>query len=174
MKKVLLLLSVFTLIFVTGCEDTAKEDVKENKDTSDVEEPVSFETYIEDNYDVDSDNVYVYATTDEFNDLIDNEETFFVFVGLHTWPACQAALPYGNEIAKEVELDEIIYFNARQDDASQVLDKYEVSTVPTLLYFEEGKLIDASNKEEYQNLAGETEEEYYTELFTRFYSNKKD
>ena len=63
---------------------------------------------------VSDDNVFVYRDIDEIIQIMD-EGTGIVFLGFPECDWCQAYVKYLNETAKEMEIEEIYYFNIKED-----------------------------------------------------------
>lgn len=59
---------------------------------------------------VSKDNVFVYKTHNEINEMLE-KGTGVIYLGFPSCPWCQAYVPYLNEVAKEMEIKEIAYFN---------------------------------------------------------------
>ena len=51
---------------------------------------------------------------------------------------CKMLSPIIDELAEEIS--EVEFYKINIDDASEVTDKYEIVSIPTILYFENGKL----------------------------------
>ena len=63
---------------------------------------------------VSDDNVFVYRDIDEIIQIME-EGTGIVFLGFPECDWCQAYVKYLNETAKEMEIEEIYYFNIKED-----------------------------------------------------------
>lgn len=59
---------------------------------------------------VQKDNIFVYKTHNEINEMLE-KGTGIIYLGFPSCPWCQAYVPYLNEVAKEMEVKEIAYFN---------------------------------------------------------------
>lgn len=59
---------------------------------------------------VAKDNVFVYKTHNEINEMLE-KGTGVIYLGFPSCPWCQAYVPYLNEVAKEMKVEEIAYFN---------------------------------------------------------------
>ncbi len=59
---------------------------------------------------VSKDNLFVYKTHNEINEMLE-KGTGVIYLGFPSCPWCQAYVPYLDEVAKEVGISEIAYFN---------------------------------------------------------------
>lgn len=72
---------------------------------------------------VSSDNVFEYKTIDEIIKIMENG-TGVVYLGFPECPWCQAYVKYLNEVAKEVGIEKIYYFNIFEDRKNNT-EKYQ-------------------------------------------------
>ena len=63
---------------------------------------------------VDKDNVFVYRTLKEINKMIE-ADSGIIFLGFPACQWCQTYVKYVNEIAKEMQIDKIYYFDIYHD-----------------------------------------------------------
>ena len=63
---------------------------------------------------VSEDNVFVYKSAEEIIKIMENG-TGVVYLGFPECPWCQTYVKYLNEVAKEVEIEKIYYFNILED-----------------------------------------------------------
>lgn len=63
---------------------------------------------------VSEDNVFVYKSAEEIIKIMENG-TGVVYLGFPECPWCQIYVKYLNEVAKEVEIEKIYYFNILED-----------------------------------------------------------
>lgn len=72
---------------------------------------------------VSEDNVFVYRNIDEIIKIME-KGTGVVYLGFPECPWCQAYVKYLNEVAKEVGIEKIYYFNILEDRKNNT-DKYQ-------------------------------------------------
>lgn len=90
---------------------------------------------------VSKDNVFVYRNVDEIIKIME-KGTGVVYLGFPECPWCQTYVKYLNEVAKEVGIDKIYYYNI-YDDRKNETDNYKkiVSLLgENLQYDDEGNL----------------------------------
>ena len=124
---------------------------------------------------VTEENVFVYKDIDEILDVLENG-TGVVYFGFPECPWCQSYVVMLNEVAKEVKLDKIYYFNIKEDRENNT-EKYQKIVnllkgylfkdnegndrvmVPDITFVKDGKIIGHNN--ETSNLSGDPNE-YWT------------
>lgn len=70
---------------------------------------------------VQEDNVFVYATAEEIIKIMENG-TGVVYLGFPECPWCQAYVGYLNEVAQDVGIEKIYYYNILNDRAENTED----------------------------------------------------
>ena len=130
MKKVI---SLVLLIIVIGTL-TACNKAKTNKDA------LSFKKEYESlngktnkkgkeyrKLDIDDDNQYVKKAAEEIVKMINNKETFYLYVGDSMCPWCRSVLEKSIEIARDNDIEKIYYIEIWDDEGNEILrDKYEL------------------------------------------------
>lgn len=112
MKKIVILL-IFLLLTGCSCNKNIETDAKKFKD-----EYESLNTKINPNNDkeymeinIDEDNPMVYATYDEVKELI-KKGTAVIYFGFPECPWCRNTVPVLIDVAKEMGIEKIYYYNA--------------------------------------------------------------
>lgn len=90
-------------------------------------------------YPVDKDNVFVYRTLEEINNILENG-TGLIFLGFPECPWCRGYAPIINEIAKQKKLEKVYYFNIKNDreDNTKLYQKTVKLLGDNLRYDDEG------------------------------------
>ena len=87
-----------------------RDNNEENVETT----PTDAEKFAEEYSSMPDDNVFTYATVDEIIDVLDGGSGI-VYLGFPECQWCEAYVPYLNEVAKDVGISEILYYNIRED-----------------------------------------------------------
>lgn len=89
----------------------------------------------------------VHATDEKFNELINGKKVIVDFFATWCGP-CKMLSPVLESLS--TEYPEVIFVKVDVDDCHNVSKEYGIMSVPTLMKFENGKLIDT--KVGYQNI----------------------
>lgn len=89
----------------------------------------------------------VYATDENFNELIKGKKVIVDFFATWCGP-CKMLSPVLEQLSEEYS--DIIFVKVDVDDCQNVFKEYGIMSVPTLMKFENGTLIDS--KVGYQNI----------------------
>lgn len=104
--------------------------------------PNSIEAYFID-YDNKIEN-FIELDVDSFNSKINDKDTFFLYLGRKTCPACREITNYLYDIITKDKID-IYYLNTEDtknnEDLKRIRKKFTVDTVPQILFFKKGELI---------------------------------
>jgi len=128
---------------------------------------------------VGEDNVFVYRSSDEVIKML-KHGTGVVYIGFPECPWCQIYAKYLNEVAKEVGVDKIYYYNILEDRTNNtevykemvsILKKHleyddegnERIYVPNVSFHVSGKIIGNDLETAYDTKGFETPEDYWTE-----------
>ena len=111
-KRLFAVISILIIVGVLGLtyfllnqDDNKKE---ENNKLADAQK------FAEEYTSVTEDNVFVYATAEEIIKVMENG-TGVVYLGFPECPWCQAYVVYLNEVAQEVGIEKIYYYNVMKD-----------------------------------------------------------
>ena len=129
-KKILLML--LGILLLTAC-------VKDNKKALEFkEEYESLNGVVNKNgkeyrtITIDEDNPYIKTTPEEIVKMINNKETFFLYVGDSLCPWCRSVLEKSIEVAKKYNVKKIYYIEIWDDEGNEILrDKYELKPILT-------------------------------------------
>lgn len=129
-KKILLIL--LGILLLTAC-------VKDNKKALEFkEEYESLNGVVNKNgkeyrtITIDKDNPYIKTTPEEIVKMINNKETFFLYVGDSLCPWCRSVLEKSIEVAKKYNVKKIYYIEIWDDEGNEILrDKYELKPILT-------------------------------------------
>ena len=102
---IIILIGVVIYLLV---RDNNKEDVETTTDAQKFSEEYSS---------ISDDNVFVYASFDEIIDVLDGGSGI-VYLGFPECQWCNAYVPYLNEVAKSVDISQILYYNIKEDRSS--------------------------------------------------------
>ena len=94
---------------------------------------------------IPEDNPFIKVEPEKIIELINNNETFYLYVGDELCPWCRSVLEKAIEIAKQANVDKIYYVEIWDDEGNEILrDQYKV---------EDGKLVQSvETSETYQKL----------------------
>lgn len=134
MKKeiVFVLLIVLVTIVVTGCTNKEKEEKKEKTNEFKVEyESLNGKknSYGKEHrtLNIPEDNPYEKVSQKKIIEMIDNKETFYLYVGDSLCPWCRSVLEKSIEVAKKKNIEKIYYIDIWDDNGNEILrDKYEI------------------------------------------------
>ena len=88
---------------------------------------------------VGEDNIFVYRSAEEIINILKNG-TGIVYLGFPECPWCQAYLPYLNDLAKDLHVEKIYYYNILEDRKNNTKEYQEMVKILSdyLQYDEEG------------------------------------
>ena len=128
-RKILFLLAiVLCLIGVSGC---SKKDEKAalafKKEYEALNGVVNKNGKEHRTLDINKDNPYVKTTPEKIVKMIDENKTFYLYVGDPLCPWCRSVLEKSIEIANEKKINTIYYIDIWDDEGNEILrDKYEI------------------------------------------------
>ena len=77
--------------------------------------------------DIDDDNPYVKVSAEKIVEMINNKETFYLYVGDSMCPWCRSVLEKSIEVARDNDIEKIYYIEIWDDEGNEILrDKYEL------------------------------------------------
>lgn len=130
MKKRLLIIGIFVLVIVMGVilfvilkNNNVKDNVRFAKEYGSVSE----------------ENVFVYKNIDEIIKIMEHG-TGVVYLGFPDCPWCRAYVKYLNEVALDVGIDEIYYYNILEDRTNNTEEYQKIVSIlgDNLQYDKEG------------------------------------
>ena len=90
----------------------------------------------------------------EFNEKVKGSNKVLIDCYADWCGPCKMLAPVIDEVAKETDICEFYKINV--DDASQIVEKFEIMSIPTILFFENGelkqKLVGFQSKDVIENL----------------------
>lgn len=76
---------------------------------------------------ISADNPFVYSDEEEITNLLDSNESFYLYVGDKLCPWCRSSIESAIRIAKEKNIDKIYYLDIWDDEGNEIFrDKYVV------------------------------------------------
>lgn len=128
--------------------------------------------------DVSEDNVFVYRDIDEIIQIME-EGTGVVFLGFPECDWCQAYVKYLDEVAKEMEIEEVYYYNIKEDREENTKEYQKVVElleerlqnddegnkrvyVPNVSFHADGKLVGNNCETSLDTKGLDDPEEYWT------------
>lgn len=128
-KKNLLIIGIIIFAFIStfliyrGCANDNKDNIKFSKEYSTVDE----------------NNVFTYRTLSEIINIME-KGTGVVYLGFPECPWCNAYVKYLNEVAKEVGIEKIYYYNILEDRLNNTEGYRKIVSIlkDNLQYDEEG------------------------------------
>ena len=130
MKKVVTLVLLFVIVIgLTACNNKKEEnyglEFKNEYETLNGKLNKKGTEYRK--LSIDEDNPYVKVTPDKIVEMINNKETFYLYVGDAMCPWCRSVLEKSIEVAKQYDIDKIYYIEIWDDEGNEILrDKYEL------------------------------------------------
>ena len=130
MKKiVVLLLGLFLVLTITGCE--VKKDNQAALDFKEEYESLNGVTNSRGmehrTITIPEDNPYEKVDPERIVEMIEDKESFYLYVGDSMCPWCRSVLEKSIEVAKEYEVEKIYYVEIWDDEGTEIFrDKYEL------------------------------------------------
>lgn len=175
-KKIILAsASILIVLLVMGGfflfnNDDKKEETKPNEDA------IKFsEEYTK----VGEDNVFVYRSIEDIIKILENGRGI-VYLGFPSCPWCQAYVPYLNEVAKDVGIEKIYYYNIlndrkeETDNYKKILEllgdyvEYDAEGnkriyAPTVIFIKDGEIIGMDSETAKDTKGFKNPEDYWTD-----------
>ena len=131
MKKVLLIILVCLLI-LTGCKKDNKYALEFKEEYESLNGLVNKKGKEHRTITINEDNPYIKTKPEEIVEKINNNETFFLYVGDSLCPWCRSVLEKSIEVAKKYNIEKIYYIEIWDDEGNEILrDKYELTPILT-------------------------------------------
>ncbi len=137
-RSILLILMIICLLTVTGCNKKSSMEFKREY------EAVNGKTIRGDlkyrSLEIRKDNPYVKVSIDEIENKINNQETFYLYVGDSLCPWCRSGLEKMIEVAKKENIKTIYYVDFWDDNHNEILrDLYEIEEENETITFKKTK-----------------------------------
>lgn len=156
-----------------------KENNDENNDTNDKPEITDASKFADEYTELTDDNVFVYASVDEIIDTLENGNGV-VYLGFPECQWCQRYVVYLNDVAKENNVDKILYYNIREDRNNNsdnylkivdLLKDYLQDDedgnpriyVPAIIFMNDGKIVGFDDETSLDTKGCSNADEYWTE-----------
>ena len=173
-KRLFAVISVIVIVAILGLTYFLLNNTGDKKN-----EKTDAQKFAEEYTSVTEDNVFVYATAEEIIKVMENG-TGVVYLGFPECPWCQAYVAYLNEVAKEVGIEKIYYYNVLNDRAENTEDyqkmvaileehlEYDAEGnrriyVPNVSFHVKGEIIGNDLETAYDTHGFEKPEDYWTE-----------
>jgi len=178
MKKSLYIIIGMVILLLAGGGLTwylVSNDAKPEPGDADVSDAKKFA----EEYGVSEDNVFVYRDAEDIIRIME-KGTGVVYLGFPECPWCQAYVQYLNEVAKEVGVEKIYYYNILEDRKDNTPEYQKMVTiledhlelddeakariyVPNVSFHVDGKIVGNDLETAYDTKGFEKPEDYWTE-----------
>ena len=153
--------------------------VRDNNEENIETTPTDAEKFAEEYPSMPDDNVFTYATVDEIIDVLDGGSGI-VYLGFPECQWCNAYVPYLNDVAKSVGVNEILYYNIREDRSNnsenyqkivELLDGYLTDDeegnpriyVPAVIFVNNGTIVGFDDETSLDTGGFTNPDDYWTE-----------
>ena len=155
-----------------------KENNNANNDTNDKPEITDASKFADEYTEISEDNVFVYASVDEIIDTLENGNGV-VYLGFPECQWCQRYVVYLNDVAKENNVDKILYYNIKEDRSNNsdnylkivdLLKDYLQDDedgnpriyVPAIIFMNDGKIVGFDDETSLDTKGCSNADEYWT------------
>ena len=122
--KLIIILLIGILLF-TGCSN--KDALKFKEDYESINGKEIGENKYRD-VSIDKDNPFVEVDAEKILDMIEKDETFYVYFGDKKCPWCRSVIEKAIEVSKDYDVNKIYYVSIWDDDFNEILrDKYKIN-----------------------------------------------
>lgn len=122
--KLIVILLIGILLF-TGCSN--KDALKFKEDYESINGKEIGENKYRD-ISIDKDNPFVEVDAEKILDMIEKDETFYVYFGDKKCPWCRSVIEKAIEVSKDYDVNKIYYVSIWDDDFNEILrDKYKIN-----------------------------------------------
>ena len=122
--KLIVILLIGILLF-TGCSN--KDALKFKEDYESINGKEIGENKYRD-ISIDKDNPFVEVDAEKILDMIEKDETFYVYFGDKKCPWCRSVIEKAIEVSKNYDVNKIYYVSIWDDDFNEILrDKYKIN-----------------------------------------------
>ena len=94
-------------------------------------------------YNIDNE-YFVFSSQSEIETMIDNEESFIVFIGRKTWIYCRRTVPELHKAVGNSPYDTVYYIDKLDSNNSTYVRSQNVVSDPTIIFFSNGKEFERS------------------------------
>ena len=137
MKKFLLgIILLFTIFTLTACSNDA---MKFKKDYESMNGEVNASGKEHRTVSIPEKNPFIYATDAKIVEMIENDETFYVYFGSTLCPWCRSVIEKFIEVANEKGITKVYYVDIWDSEGNEIMrDKYKVNDDGSLELVVEG------------------------------------
>ena len=122
--RLIIILLIGILLF-TGCSN--KDALKFKEDYESINGKEIGENKYRD-VSIDKDNPFVEVDAEKILDMIEKDETFYVYFGDKKCPWCRSVIEKAIEVSKDYDVNKIYYVSIWDDDFNEILrDKYKLN-----------------------------------------------
>ena len=122
--KLIIILLIGILLF-TGCSNKDALEFKEDYESINGKE-IGENKYRD--ISIDKDNPFVEVDAEKILDMIEKDETFYVYFGDKKCPWCRSVIEKAIEVSKDYDVNKIYYVSIWDDDFNEILrDKYKIN-----------------------------------------------
>ena len=127
MKKLLISLFIVTTLFMVGCTKDNKKGIEFKESYERLNGTTNKSGKEHRSVTIDENNPFVITTPEEVVKMLDNKETFYLYVGDPLCPWCRSTIEKATEIAISKKVDKVYSIEIWDDEGKEILrDKYEM------------------------------------------------
>ena len=135
-RKILFGLLLVSIFILSACSNDALKFKKEYEDMNGVVNASGKEHRT---VSIPEKNPFVYATDAKIVEMIENDETFYVYFGSTLCPWCRSVIEKFIEVANEKEITKVYYVDIWDSEGNEIMrDKYKVNDDGSLELVVEG------------------------------------
>ena len=140
MKKIIkVIIAIAFVTLLTGCIDISLDAIKFKDEYESLNGTKNTKGLANRDVTIDATNPFIYKTGDEIVEMIENEETFFVYFGDTQCPWCRSVIEKAIAVAKNYNVKKIYYVKIWDNDHNEILrDVYTVNEDGTIEKTNEG------------------------------------
>lgn len=127
MKKLLISLFIVTTLFMVGCTKDNKKGIEFKESYEKLNGTTNKSGKEHRSVTIDENNPFVITTPEEVVKMLENKETFYLYVGDPLCPWCRSTIEKATEIAISKKVDKVYSIEIWDDEGKEILrDKYEM------------------------------------------------
>jgi len=152
---------------------------KKTQNKNEEERKINSEKFSKEYTELNDENVYTYKNADEIIKILEHG-TGIVYLGFPECPWCQRYVVYLNEVAKKEDLEEIYYYNIREDRENNTKKYQKMVSIlsenlqydkegnkriyaPSIIAIKDGKIVGFDDETAYDTKNHATPDEYWTD-----------
>ena len=127
MKKLLISLFIVATLFMAGCTQDNKKGIEFKESYEKLNGTTNKSGKEHRSVTIDENNPFVITTPEEVVKMLDNKETFYLYVGDPLCPWCRSAIEKATVVAINKKVDKVYAIEIWDDEGKEILrDKYEM------------------------------------------------